>query len=116
MYDYLSIRSDSKYSKKVTIEKFVTLIQSELDLKQESSATFSFCLNDIKFLVQGIFSDSRGCYAFNSDSEFKKINLLEINIPQGSESIYEQEILEVAQKIASLLGWEIYDDELGKTL
>lgn len=59
------------------------------------------------FLIQGIHCDSKGNYGFETDKDFKKINLIEINIPQGAESILDEDICQLAKRIASHFKWQI---------
>ncbi len=117
MYDYISIRANENFSKKITVEKFVTLIENNLNnLKKESQASFSLILDNFIIIIQGILATSNGSYSFYSDSEFTEINLIEIDIPQGAESIFHTEILNLAINIASLLAWEVHDHETEKVL
>ena len=108
MYDYISIRSDSNYSEKIGIDKFIKLMKSILEIKQISKAGFEIEIGEFKYTIQGIKADNRGCYSFNNDSKFNSINLVEFIIPLGGE-VYEKEIIEIAKKISTPLSWQIID-------
>lgn len=117
MYDYISIRSDNKYTEKIKVSHFVSLIKSKFSFfNQEGNATFSYMLGKYKILINGIHADASGNYAFNSDSEFTEINLIEVNIPHGSENEFETEILNITKQISKELNWEAKDHESGDIL
>jgi hypothetical protein len=107
MYDYLSIHSDSNFSKIITAETFRNVLLDFGKCTPKTNASFIYSLGDYNITIQGIECDNNGNYGFDSDSLFNKINLIEINIPQGAESRFEDEIAFLAKSIASKLDWQI---------
>nr|WP_294862480.1 hypothetical protein [uncultured Fluviicola sp.] len=72
-----------------------------------SNASGIIQLGDFIIVLQGIKCYSNGNYAFDDDSKFDRINLIEINVPQGAESTYEIEIRQIANEISDIIGWQI---------
>lgn len=107
MYDYISLQGKPDFSTCIDIDKLKKVF-SETDgfsIKSNASAMIQF--GDYKLLVQGIKCDKNGHYAFDDDSVFTEINLIEINIPQGAESEIEDEIRQMVLELSVKLGWQI---------
>ena len=107
MYDYVELAGDKDYSKSLSIDEFNNLFSDNLTFEKHTNASFICTIENAKFLIQGIRCDHKGNYSFNSDDSFKHINLIEIQIPQGYESIYEDEIRSLITGIADKINWKI---------
>jgi hypothetical protein len=107
LYDYISLKSDSSYSKFITVESLMELLIENLGCEKKSNASCYFIVEELSIGIQGIVCDTNGNYSFHSDESFEKINLIEINLPQGSESKYETEIISFTKALADSIKWEI---------
>ena len=107
MYDYIELHANKDYSRYLTIEEFNRLFVDCLNIKKSSNASFIWDLNGHSIKIQGIRCDYNGNYSFNSDSGFRDVNLIEINLPQGSESDCYKEIREFISEIAARISWKI---------
>lgn len=107
MYDYISLRPDELYSDSVSPKQFNSYFENRTEYIKRTHFSYSIEIKNWHFRIQGIQCDALGNYAFNTDEYFKKINLIEINIPQGSESILDKDIRELAKKIAAHFQWKI---------
>jgi len=107
MYDYISIRKDTRYSEAVPVKVIAEIAEPISDIEKVGNVAYAINIGKFKLLIKGILASSEGNYSYNSDEEFDEVNLIEIEIPQGSESIYEEQILRVAKIFAENLGWEI---------
>ena len=107
MYDYISLQGNSDFSISIEINKLKTVFDETDGFKVQTNASAMIQLGDYKIIVQGIKCDSNGNYAFDDDSLFKEINLIEINIPQGAESEIEEEIRQIATELSAKLNWQI---------
>lgn len=107
LYDYISLRADSLHSKYITVDLLMEVLTNDMGCKKVSNASCAFAAGDYIIRVQGIPCDNYGNYSFNSDESFSKVNLIEINLPPGSESEYETEIIAFTKSLADKVGWEI---------
>ncbi|MGV3609622.1 MAG: hypothetical protein ACO1N0_01650 [Fluviicola sp.] len=107
IYDYIELFGDENYSKFISIEDFCQLLNTLPNVEQRSSASFIWSIGEFGVRIQGIHCDSNGNYVFNDDSRFEKINLIDINLPQGSESIYHKQIQAFILDLGSKIGWDI---------
>jgi hypothetical protein len=107
MYDYLSLKSDELYSDYLSPEQFDSYFDNHLDYIKQSRFGYHIKIKNYYCFIQGIHCDSKGNYGFETDKDFKKINLIEINIPQGAESILDEDIRRLAKRIASHFKWQI---------
>jgi len=107
MYDYISIRKDTNYSVSVPVKTIAKIAAAISDTEKVGNVSYAINLGEFRLLIKGILASPEGNYSYNSDEEFDEVNLVEIEIPQGSENIYEEQILRVAKIFAENLGWEI---------
>lgn len=107
MYDYISLRPDELYLDSVSPEQFCSFFENDSEFVKTSNSSYTIEIKNYHFRIQGIQCDTLGNYGFNSDEHFKKINLIEINIPQGSESILDEDIRQLARTIAAYFNWQI---------
>ncbi|MFN5879422.1 MAG: hypothetical protein ACK44B_11165, partial [Flavobacteriales bacterium] len=107
MYDYITLQSDSKFSKSINVDRLKIVLLDIDGVNIISSASGMIQLGDFKIVLQGIKCDSNGDYSFDDDSKFKEINMIEINIPQGAESEFENEIRQIVLDLSKRIGWQI---------
>ena len=111
MYDYISLYSDDKYSKKIKTEVFESYLSKSLGLKKDSSLKFSKEFNGINIRLTGIMSNENGSYAYDTLDGVEEINLIEIDIPDNVNAVVEKEITKIAFAIAKEFSWCVYDQE-----
>ena len=107
MYDYVELFSDKTYSKFLPIAEFHALFSSSPEIQQSSNASFTWKMGEYQIRIQGIQCDSNGNYQFETDNDFNSINLIEFNLPQNSESHYENEIKTFISEIAEKINWVV---------
>lgn len=116
MYRYLSIRSDSKYSKSVLAVDVDVFLEGCPELKKKAGWTYE---NNAEFpwiLATAVFSDENGNYAINDTSLPKNINQIELTcLAEGRDSA--QPIYHIlAKKIAAHFKWEVFDSEINQCI
>lgn len=107
MYDYISVQSDSNHSQTISIVELKNIFSKLEHCEIKTNASCIYKLGEYKIKIQGIKCDHNGNYTFSKDNVFTEINLIEINIPHGAESIFEKEIEAIALKLSSELNWKI---------
>jgi hypothetical protein len=107
MYDYIELYSDPHYSSYLDIEEFHKLFSNRSDCTCRSNASYAWMIGEFTIDIRGIRCDRNGNYAFDDASVFKSINLIEVNLPQDSESFHEAEIREFVSAIAGKISWKI---------
>jgi len=107
LYDYISLRANSSHSVHVKIDYLMSILTDELGCEQASNASCYYQIGSCYIRIQGIECDKNGNYAFDSDESLKKVNLIEINLPQGSESQHGTEIIAFTNSLSDKIGWEI---------
>ena len=107
MYDHISLQANSDFSKFTDIENLRSIFSEMEGCKMRSNASASIQLNDYQLIIKGIKCDKDGNYEYDSDLGLKKVNLIEIDIPQGAESEFEDEIRQIVMELSEKLGWLI---------
>jgi hypothetical protein len=107
MYDYITLQADSEYSNNIDVDHLKNVLLDIDGLNISSNASGMLQLGKYKIVLQGIKCDRNGNYSFDNDSRFKEINMIEINIPQGAESEFEDEIRQLAKDLSKKIGWQI---------
>ncbi len=115
MYDYISVRKDSHYSATVPIAEMSRIAGSIPGIRQAGAVSFNLQLEQACVHIRGIQADQQGNYAYQSDSCFTDINLIEIDLPQSLDPGLENQILELALIFARALNWQVEDHETGAT-
>lgn len=111
MYDYISLYSDDKYSRKIKSEVLEKYLLTTLNLHKDSSLKFSKELNGVRIRLTGILADENGNYAFDTLDGVEEINLIEIEIPDSMDEGIEGEITRIAFAIAAEYSWCVFDHE-----
>ena len=107
MYDYISLHGDSDFSSFIDIDTLKEVFRTTDGFQIKSNASAIIKYANYCIIFQGIKCDQNGSYAFDDDSVFKEINLIEITIPQGAESEIGDEIRQIAKEISIKIGWQI---------
>ncbi len=107
MYDYISLQANFDFSIFIDVDQLKNVFSDMEGCKIRSNASAIIQLGDYKIVLRGIKCDENGNYAYDNDSEFEKINLIEIDIPQGAESEFEDEIRKITVELSEKIGWSI---------
>lgn len=111
MLDYLEIRSDNRYSKKISVTEFNEILSDISICHKIGNCSYTLQDGNAIYQIQGLLSDERGCYAIESDYDFSQINLVVIEFPFEKEGDFSGMILEITSKISKALSWDIYDPD-----
>lgn len=106
LYDYYSISSCKKHEFYINNNEFKAFFKNDSRFVKKSKFRYDFRIEKYYIGIQGINCDEDGNYAFNSDEEFSKVNLIEVNIPQGAER-YHSELIELGKEISKHFGWKV---------
>jgi len=106
LYDYYSICHDEQYSSDINEKEFNQFFENDNRFVKGSKFKYYLEIEKHRIGIQGIKCDNKGNYAFNSDSEFGTVNLIEVNIPQGAER-YHDELVKLGIEISKHFKWEV---------
>lgn len=104
LYDYYSIYSNKNFEFYINSNEFEAYFKGRPKFIQKSKFRYDYPIENYYIGIQGINCDKEGNYAFNSDEEFSKVNLIEVNIPQGAER-HHLELIELGTDISKHFGW-----------
>lgn len=112
MYRYLSLRSDSEYSKVVTAVEVGVLLSEYPELKRRAHLNYENKGEFPWIQIIAVFSDKNGNYAVDDANPFKNVNQIEMICASDGSDAGDMVYIKLAKKIAAHFDWEIYDSEL----
>src|SRR5688500_16677246 len=114
MYKYLNLRFDTRYSKFVSVEDVVEILNSVSKLKRAAPSKF---ISDAELpwgIINLLQCDSKGNYAVDEESSFGEVNLIEFIFSDEDNAF--KEYYSIALNLAEKVNWEIFDASAEKVI
>ncbi|MER5623988.1 hypothetical protein ABT061_23420 [Streptosporangium sp. NPDC002544] len=111
---YLMVRSDKQFSEDVPSSVLVEYLETESGLHRTDASSFGSRSGLPWLNVVIARGDPSGNYAAFADQLPQRVNLVQLNISSLDGSY--PSALELAQRIADRLGWQVIDDETEEVL